>query len=67
MRQIGYVLVGLLLIFPFLLCVLALAICVVAALEYPASFCCGVTVASAVAGFWKLGEVACSQLRSLFG
>lgn len=67
MRNLGYVLVGMLLIFDFLLCVLALAICVVAALEYPASFCCGIAVASAVVGFWKLGDLACSQIRSLIG
>jgi hypothetical protein len=67
MRHIGYVLVGTLAVFAILLCVLALAICVVGALEHPESYWCGVAVASAVVGFWKLGEVAWSQLRALFG
>ncbi len=62
MRHFGYLLVGSLTVLALLFCVLALAICVVVALEYPASYWCGVTVASAVAGFWKIGEFVWSVL-----
>jgi hypothetical protein len=67
MRHIGYLLVGSLVVFAFLLCVLTLIICVIGAVEHPESYCCRLTVAAAVAGLWKIGDVACSQIRSMLG
>jgi cytochrome c biogenesis protein CcdA len=67
MRHIGNVLVGAMLVFAFLPCVLTLLICIIGALEHPESYWCGVAVAAAVAGLWRIGDVACSQVRSLLG
>jgi hypothetical protein len=67
MRHLGYILVGAMLVFVALLCVLALVICVVAMFEYPESYWRGVTVASAAVGCWKIGDLFYSQAKSLFG